>query len=127
MQRKNLIEFAAHDLVAFAARGFEPRSVNLDQAPPIRSDSTRRPELGHNKCHCRSSYAKQLRKRFLRQRYGVAVNSIVDVEQPAGHAGLDGVQRIAGGYMLELHQHCPRVGLDRISDGATLAEGRMKP
>src|SRR6202043_4005227 len=112
--------------VAFACRSFEPRSVNLDQAPPIRSDSTRRPELAHNQRHRRSSYPEQFRKRLLRQRYGVAVNSIVDVEQPPGHAGLDGVQRIAGGHMLELHQHCPRVGLNRMYDGATLAEGRMK-
>jgi hypothetical protein len=48
------------------------------------------------------------------------------VEQPPGHAGLDVVQRIAGGHMLELHQHCPRVALDRMFDGATLAEGCMK-
>ena len=121
-----MIEVAAHYLVAFACRFFEPRSVNLDQTPPIRSDGTGRPELLDNQRHCRSSYPKQLRKRLLRQRYGVAVNSIVDVEQPAGHAGHDRVQRVAGGHMIELHQHCPRVGLDRMSDGVTLAEGCMK-
>jgi len=77
-------------------------------------------------CHSRSSYAKQMRKRLLRQWYGRAVNSITNVEQPPGHAGLDVVQRIAGGHMLELHQQCPRVGLDRMFDGATLAEGCMK-
>jgi hypothetical protein len=64
----NLIDSAAHDLVAFACRFFEPRSVNLDQTPPIRSDSTRHPELAHNIGHSRSSYSKQLRKRLLRQR-----------------------------------------------------------
>src|ERR1700730_13897491 len=126
IQRKKLVELEAHTLVASACRFFEPRSVNLDQAPPIRSDSTGRPELLHNQRRCRSSYPKQLRKRLLRQRYGVAVNSIVDVEQPPGHAGLDVVQRIAGGHMLELHQQCPRVGLDRMFDGTTLAEGFMK-
>ena len=98
-----MIVSAAHSLVAFACRCFEPRSVNLDQAPPIRSDSARRTEFAHNMRHSRSSYSKQLRKRLLRQRYGVAVNSIVDVKQPPGHAGFDGVQRIAGGHMLELH------------------------
>ena len=102
-RRENLIDFAAHDLIAFACRFFEPRPVNLDQAPPIGSDSTRRPEFAHNQRHCRSSYPKQLRKRLLRQRYDIAVNSIVDVEQPPGHTGFDGVQRIAGGHMLELH------------------------
>ena len=121
-----MIEVAAHYLVAFACRFFEPWSVNLDQTPPIRSDGTGRPELLDNQRHCRSSYPKQLRKRLLRQRYEVAVNSIVNMEQPPGHAGFDGVQRIAGGHMLELHQHCPRVGLDRMSDGVTLAEGCMK-
>src|SRR5258705_9885951 len=119
-------KFAAHNLVAFACRFFEPRSVNLDQAPPSRSDSARRPELGHNQRHCRSSYPEQLRKRLLRQRYEVAINSIVDVEQPPGHARLDRVQRIAGDHMLKLHQQCSRVGLDRTFDGATLAEGCMK-
>jgi hypothetical protein len=50
----------------------------------------------------------------------------VDVQQPPGHAGLDRVQRIAGGHMLELHEHRPRVGVDRMLNGATLAEGCMK-
>jgi hypothetical protein len=54
--------------------------------------------------HSRSSYAKQLRKRLLRQRQEVTVNSIVDVEQPPGQAGLDRVQRIAGSHVLELRQ-----------------------
>src|ERR1700682_4424227 len=102
-RRKNLIDSAAHDLVALACRFFEPWSVNLDQTPPISTDSTRHPELAHNMRHSRSSYSKQLRKRLLRQRYDATINSIVDVEQPPGHAGLDGMQRIAGGHMLELH------------------------
>jgi len=114
IRRNNLIEVAAHYLVAFACRFFEPRPVNLDQAPPSRSDSPGRPELLDNQRHSRSSYPEQLRKRLLRQRYDVAVNSIVDVEQPPGHAGLDGVERIAGGHVLELHQHCLRVGLNRV-------------
>src|ERR1700730_17706457 len=54
-RRKNLIHSAAHDLAAFACRFFEPRSVNLDQTPPIRSDSTRHPEVAHNMRHSRSS------------------------------------------------------------------------
>src|SRR6266849_7782595 len=88
-RRNNTIDSAAHDLIALACRSFKPRPVNLDQAPPIRSDSTRHPELAHNMRHGRSSYAKQLRKRLLRQRQEVAANSIVDVEQPPGQAGLD--------------------------------------
>jgi hypothetical protein len=54
--------------------------------------------------HGRPTYSKQLRKRLLRQRYEVTVNSIVDVEQPLGRAGLDRAQRIAGGHVLELRQ-----------------------
>lgn len=124
--RNNLIDFAAHDLVAFARRFFEPRPVNLDEAPLIRSDGTRRPELAHNQRHCCSSYPKQLRKRLLRQWYDVAINSIVNVKQPAGHAGLDGVQCIAGGQVLKLRQQRQSMGLDRVSDGATLAKGCTK-
>ncbi len=108
-RRKNLIDSAAHDLVALACRCFEPRSVNLDQTPPISTDSTRHPELAHNMRHSRSSYSKQLRKRLLRQRQEVAANSIVDVEQPPGQAGLDRVQRIAGRHMLDLRQQRPTV------------------
>ena len=126
-RRNNTIDSAAHDLVALACRCFEPRSVNLDQAAPIRSDRTRHPELAHYMRHRCSSYAKQLRKRLLRQRQEVTVNPIVDVEQPPGQAGLDRVQRIAGGHVLELCQQRPGVDLDRMSDGATLPEGRMKP
>src|SRR6266849_5276542 len=65
-RRNNTIDSTAHDLVALACRCFEPRSVNLDQAPPIRSDRTRRPELAHDMRHGRSTYSKQLRKRLLR-------------------------------------------------------------
>jgi hypothetical protein len=39
--------------------------------------------------HGRPTYSKQLGKRFLRQRQEVTVNSIVEVEQPPGQAGLD--------------------------------------
>src|SRR5882762_6369489 len=79
-RRKNLIDSAAHDLAAIACRFLEPRSVDLDQTPPVSSDSTRHPELAHNMSHGRSSYAEQLRKRLLRQRQHVTVNSIVNVE-----------------------------------------------
>jgi hypothetical protein len=125
-RRNYLIDLAAHDVVALTCRFFELRSVNLDQGSPMRSDSTRRPQLAHNQRHSRSSYSKQLRKRLLRQRQEVAVDSIVDVEQPPRRAGLDRVQRVAGGHVLELRQQRPGVDLDRISDGVTLAEGRMK-
>src|SRR5216683_6488976 len=125
-RRNNTIDSAAHDLVAFACRGFEPRSVNLDRAPPIGSDSPRQAELAHDMRHRRSSYAKQLRKRLLRQRQSVTVNAVVDMEQPPRRAGLHRVQRIAGGHVLALRQQRPGEDLDRMSDGATAVEGRMK-
>jgi hypothetical protein len=50
----------------------------------------------------------------------------MDVEQPSGHAGLNRVQRIAGGHVLDLRQQRPGVGLDRIPDRTTVAEGRLK-
>jgi len=50
----------------------------------------------------------------------------VDVEQPSGHAGLDRVQGIAAGHVLDLRQQRPGVSLDRIPDRTTVAEGRMK-
>src|SRR5258708_33475237 len=99
-RRNNAIDSAAHDLVALACRCFEPRSVNLDQAPPIGSDSPRRPELAHNMRHRRSSYAKQLRKRLLRQWQEVSVNAGADVNEPTGPSGLDRGPRIAGGHVL---------------------------
>jgi hypothetical protein len=103
-RRNNMIDSTAHDIVALACRGFEPRSVDLDQAPPIGPDSPQRPQLVHDMCHGRSTYAKQLRKRLLRQRQEITVDAIVDVEQPPSQAGLHRVQRIAGGDMLELRQ-----------------------
>jgi hypothetical protein len=50
----------------------------------------------------------------------------MDMEQPPGHAGLGGMQRIAGGHVLELRQQRPGVDLDRLSDCATVTESRMK-
>jgi hypothetical protein len=76
--------------------------------------------------HSRSSYAKQLRKRLLRQRQEVTANPIVNVEQPPRRACLDGVQRIAGGHVLELRQQRSGVDLDHTTEGATVAEGRKK-
>jgi hypothetical protein len=40
IQRKKLVEHAAHNLVALACRFFETCSINLDQTPPIGSDGT---------------------------------------------------------------------------------------
>jgi hypothetical protein len=79
----------------------------------------------HDLRHGRSSYSEQLRKFLLRQRQDVTTNSIVDVEQPPRQAGVDRVQRIAGGHVLELRQQDPGVGLDRIPDSAAVDEGRM--
>jgi len=43
-------------------------------------------------------------------------------------AGLDRVQRIAGGHVLELREQRAGVDLDRMSDGRLLRlRGRMKP
>ena len=103
-RRNNTIDSTAHDLVAFARRCFEPRSVNLDQAPAIGSDSTRRPQLAHDMRHGRSTDSEQLRKRLLGQRQEITVNAIMDVEQPPGQAGLDRVQCVASSHMLELRQ-----------------------
>src|SRR6201997_395809 len=79
-QRHSAIDSAAHGLVAIACRCFEPRSVNLNQTPPIGSGGARRPKLVHDLRHGRSSYSEQLRKFLLRQRQDVTTNSIVDVE-----------------------------------------------
>ena len=103
-RRNDAFDPAAHDLVALACRSLEPRPVNLDQAALIGSDGTRLPELLHDMRHSRSTYAKQLRKRLLRQRQEIAVNPIVDVKQPPGQTRLDRMQCIAGGDMLQLRQ-----------------------
>jgi hypothetical protein len=50
----------------------------------------------------------------------------VDVEQPPRQTGVDRVQRIAGGHVLELRQEDRGMGLDRILDRVTVADGRMK-
>jgi hypothetical protein len=102
--RNDAIDSAVHDLVALACRGFEPRSVNLDQAAPIGSDGMRLPELVHDMRHGRSTYSKQLRESLLRQRQEIAVHSILDVEQPAGQPSLNRMQSIASGHVLELRQ-----------------------
>src|SRR6478735_7677596 len=62
--RDDPIGSTAHDAVAFAGSFLEPRPVNFDQAPPIRSDSTNGTEFGNHLCHGRPSHSKQLRKRL---------------------------------------------------------------
>ena len=52
------------------------------------------------------------------------VDTVAKLEQPASHAGLDRVQRIAGRAELELYQHRPDVILDRVPDrGAPVESG----
>jgi hypothetical protein len=80
----------------------------------------------HDQRHGRSSYSEQLRKFLLRQRQDVSAHSIVDVEKPSRQTGVDRVQRIAGGHVLELRQEDRGMGLDRILDRVTVADGRMK-
>jgi hypothetical protein len=46
--RDDPIGFTAHDAVTFAGSFLEPSPVNLDQAPPIGSDSTNGTEFGNH-------------------------------------------------------------------------------
>ena len=77
--RNDPVDSSAHDLVTLACRGFELRPVDLDQAPLIGSDRTRRPQLVHDMRHGRSTYAEQLRKRLWRQWQRITVDTDVDV------------------------------------------------
>src|ERR1700758_3802266 len=79
-RRHSASDSAAHGLITIACRCFEPRSVNLNQPPPMGSDGARHLKLVHDLRHGRSSYSEQLRKFLLRQRQDVTTNSIVDVE-----------------------------------------------
>src|SRR3954447_22638709 len=83
------IDPAAHELIALACRRFEPWPVNLDRAPPIGPDSTRRAQLGYDMRHRRTAYAEQFRKRLLRHRQDLAVDPVVDLQQPTRQAGLN--------------------------------------
>src|SRR6266487_5836424 len=66
LRQNDKIDSTAHELVAFACRRLEPRSVNLDRAPPIGSDSTRRAQLGYDMRHRGAAHTEQFRKRILR-------------------------------------------------------------
>jgi len=126
-RRNNTIDSTAHDLVALACRCFEPRSVNLDQAPPIRSDRTRRPELAHDMASRSFDVLQATPKAPLASAAGSHRQLDRGCGATTGQAGLDRVQRIAGGHVLELREQRAGVDLDRMSDGATAVEGRMKP
>ena len=52
------------------------------------------------------------------------IDAVAKMEQPACHAGLDRMQRIAGRAELKLYQHCPHVNLDHVPDRGLRARRR---
>ena len=82
-------------------------------------DRSARAEIAHQERYRRSSHAEYLCQRLL-------VDAVAKLEQPAGHARFDRVQRIAGRAELELYQHRLDVILDRMPDRGAPAEGGVK-
>ena len=102
--------------MAFARCRREPRPVDLDEASSIGPDRSARAEIAHQERYRRSSYTEYLCQRMLGERKHIVVDAVAKLEQPARHARLDRVQRIAGRAELELYQHRLDVILDRMPD-----------
>ena len=115
-----------HEAVAFARCRREPGSVDLDEASSIGPDRSARAEIAHQERYRRSSHAEYLCQRLLGERELIVVDAVAKLEQPAGHARFDRVQRIAGRAELELYQHRLDVILDRMPDRGAPAEGGVK-
>src|SRR5882672_8133484 len=62
LRQNDTIDSMAHELIAFACRRLEPRPVNLDRAPPIGPDSTRRAHLGYDMRHRGAANTEKFRK-----------------------------------------------------------------
>src|ERR1700729_3010725 len=127
IHREDRLDFETHGAMALARRRREPRSVDLDLASPIRSDRSGRAQFVHQERHRRSSHTEYLRQRLLSEREDVVVDAVAKMEQPARHAGLDWMQRIAGHAELKLYQHRPGVNLDRMPDRGAPVESGAKP
>ena len=112
--------------MAFARGRREPQSVDLDLPASIRSDCAGRAQIPHQEIHGRPPHTEYLRQRLLREREDVVVDVVAYVEQPACHAGFDGMQRIASRAELKLYQHRPHVNLDRVPDRRAPVESGMK-
>jgi hypothetical protein len=67
-----------------------------------------------------------LRQRVLGEREHIMVDAVAKLKQPAGHAGFDRVQRIAGQAELELHQHRLDVILNHAPDRGTAVKDAKK-
>jgi hypothetical protein len=86
------IDSAAHDLVALACHGFEPRPIDLKLATSIGFQRSWRPHCAHDMRDGGAADAQQFRQRFLGQREEIAaICPIVNVKQPARQAGFDGM------------------------------------
>jgi hypothetical protein len=126
IHREDLLDFETHGVAAFARHRCEPRSVDLDFASPFRSDRSGSPQIAHQERHRRSSHTQYLRKRLLGEREDVLVDPVAKMEQPACHAGLDRMQRIAGPADLKLYQHRLEVNLDCVADRGAPAESGVE-
>ena len=126
-RRDDTIDSVAHELVALACRRFEPRPVNLDRAPPIGPDRTRRAELAIR--HASPSFAAR---------------QAIPKASPASAAGRHrrpdrgrAATTAPGGPSTECSalqaatcwncsQQRPGEGLNRSPQGAAAAERRLK-
>lgn len=80
IHREDLIDFEAHNVVAFAGLRRESRSVDLDLTSSIGFDRTGCAQIAHQDRHRRSSHTKHLRQRFLGEREDVVVDSVTKME-----------------------------------------------
>lgn len=96
IHREDPLDFETHGIVAFARHRCEPQWINLDFSSPFRSDRSGSAQVAHQERHCRSSHTQYLRKRLLGECEDVVVGTVAKMEQPACHAGLGRMQRIAG-------------------------------
>ena len=125
-RQNDAIDPAAHELIAFACRRFEPRPVNLDRTAGIGPDCAEIAKPGNDLRHRRPPHAEKFRKRLLGQRQNLSVSPIMHVQQPPRQTRLDRVQRIAGRDVLELRHQCPGVGFNRSLQGDAAFKRRLK-
>jgi hypothetical protein len=78
--REDLLDFETYGAVAFARFRREPRPVDLDLTPTIRSDRSGLAQIAHQKRYRRSPHAKYLRKRLLSERENVVVGVVAKME-----------------------------------------------
>jgi hypothetical protein len=116
--------YSSTDCIVAGTRGrFELQAIYLYVASSIAADRAGALELVYNLRDRRSPHAKQFRKDILCYWQQVALDVVVQMQEPPSYAPVHRMERITGGGLLQLCYQCASEDLDHSSTCCAATKG----